>query len=167
MNLSASLSLTPKGVDEVTDRTYKLNIRKRSVLILLKNPQAIELILEKVVFPQEEVLEAIKELADDGFLIVSGGEVPRGVFTGPDSDSGGSYHLLNDIILSEAKFLLVDFCVDSFGTQSQGFVDELGACKNEATLQFCLRHIHAATDKLCPDRLPVLQKVIAEINATA
>jgi hypothetical protein len=165
MNLSASLSLTPKGVEEALNRAYKLNIRLRSVLILLGKPQTLEYVLQmrQALFNHEEIIELINELANEGFVHVNGGTVPRA--TSPVS--GGKIQLLDGIIISEAKFLLVDFCVDSFGTQSQTFVDELGGCKNEKNLQLCLKNIYAATEMHSPDRLPGLLKIIEEINATA
>jgi hypothetical protein len=164
MNLSASLSLTPKGVDEALNRTYKLNIRQRSILILLGKPQTIENILQKQqIFNQDEIIELINQLANEGFVAINGGTMPRAAASAPS----GNIQLLDGIIISEAKFLLVDFCVDSFGTQSQTFVDELGGCKNEKNLQLCLKNIYAATEANSPDRLPVLLKIIEEINATA
>lgn len=165
MNFSASVSLTPKGVEEALNRAYKLNVRLRSVLILLGKPQTIEYILQmrQALFNHEEIIELINDLVDGGFVSVDGGAIPRAEV----SSSGGNIQLVDDIIISEAKFLLVDFCVDSFGTQSQTFVDEIGGCKNEKNLQLCLKNIYAATEKHSPDRLPVLLKIIEEINATA
>lgn len=164
MNSSASVSLTPKGVDEALNRTYKINIRQRSVLILLGKPQTIEYILQKQqLFDQDEVLEIINQLVSEGFIAVSGGTMPRAAATA----AGGNIQLMEGIVISEAKFLLVDFCVDSFGTQSQTFVDELGGCKNEKNLQLCLKNIYAAIEMHSPDRLPVLLKIVGEINATA
>ena len=81
--------------------------------------------------------------------------------------SGGAFYLKEDIILSEAKFLLTDFCVDCFGTQSQSFVDEISESKNVKSLLHCLRSIHAATEKQFPQQLSVLQDVVREINETA
>ena len=164
MNSSPSVSLTPKGVDEALNRTYKINIRQRSVLILLGKPQTIEYVLQKQqLFNQDEVMEIINQLVSEGFVAVSGGTIPHA--SAPAS--GGNIQLKEGIVISEAKFLLVDFCVDSFGTQSQTFVDELGGCKNEKNLQLCLKNIYAAIETHSPDRLPTLMKIIGEINATA
>jgi hypothetical protein len=164
MDLSASLSLTPKGVDEVLNRACKLSVRQRSILLLLGKPQTLEYIFKKLqIFDHEEIMEVISNLSSEGFVEVSGGTMPRA--TAPAS--GGNIQLLDGIIISEAKFLLVDFCVDSFGKHSQKFVDELGGCKNERHLQTCLKNIRMATEEHSPDRLAVLLKVIADINATA
>lgn len=166
MNLSDTLSLTPKGVDEALNRTYKLNIRHRSVLILLGKPQTVEHVLQKQqqLFNQDEVIQIINELAVEGFVDINGGTGARAAVS---PAAGSNIQLLDGIIISEAKFLLVDFCVDSFGTQSQTFVNELGGCKNEKNLQLCLKNIYAATEANSPDRLPILLKIIEEINATA
>ncbi|OIQ99481.1 hypothetical protein GALL_184180 [mine drainage metagenome] len=166
MNLSDTLSLTPKGVDEALNRTYKVNIRQRSVLILLGKPQTVEYVLQKQqqLFNRDEVIQIVNELAGEGFVDINGGTVARAAAS---LSSGSNIQLLEGIIISEAKFLLVDFCVDSFGTQSQTFVDELGGCKNEKNLQLCLKNIYAATEANSPDRLSILLKIIEEINATA
>lgn len=165
MNLSASLSLTAKGVDEALNRTYKVNIRLRSVLILLGKPQTIEYVLQKQqLLDKEEVIAIINQLVSEGFVYAEGGTIPRATSS---AASGGNIRLLEGIVISEAKFLLVDFCVDSFGTHSQTFVDELGACRNEKNLQLCLKNIYAAIEMHSPDRLPILLKIVAEINATA
>ncbi len=164
MKLSASLSLTPKGVEEVLNRTYKLNFRQRSVLILLGKPQTIDHIIQKLqIFSQDEVIEVIRDIENGGFIAVNGGAIPRA--TAPAS--GGNIQLLDGIIITEAKFLLVDFCVDSFGTQSQEFIDEIGSCENKNNLQLCLKKIYATTEMHAHDRMPILLKIIAEINATA
>ena len=164
MNLSASVSLTPKGVDEALNRTYKIHIRQRSVLILLAKPQSVEYILQKQqLFKQDEVFEIINQLINEGFVEINGGGMQRS--SAPIA--GGNMQLLEGIIISEAKFLLVDFCVDSFGTKSQAFVDEIGGCKNEKSLQLSLGNIYSAIETQSPDRLPLLMKIVAEINATA
>jgi hypothetical protein len=165
MKLSASLSLTPKGVDEALNRVHKISARQRSVLILLGTPQTVEHVIgrRESLFNHDEILETIIELVDGGFVSVDGEPAARPVL----SASGEIIQIANDIILSEAKFLLVDFCVDSFGTQSQKFVDQIGACKNERNLQLCLKNIYVVTESQSPDRLPALMRVITEINETA
>lgn len=164
MDLSASLSLTPKGVDEVSNRTCKLGVRQRGILLLLGKPQTLEYIFIKLqIFDHEEIMEVISNLSNEGFVEVRGGAMPRA--TAPTS--GRNIQLQDGIIISEAKFLLVDFCVDSFGKHAQKLMDELDGCKNEKHLQTCLKNIHAAIEEHNPSRLAVLLKVITDINATA
>jgi len=165
MKLSASLSLTPKGVDEALNRVHKVNVRLRSVLILLGTPQTVEQVISKrqALFSTDEILEIILELVDGGFVSAEGEPIPRPVV----SASGEIIQIADDIIVSEAKFLLVNFCVDSFGTKSQTFIDQIGACKTVKNIQLCLKNIYAVTESQIPDRLPDLMKVITEINKTA
>ncbi len=86
--------------------------------------------------------------------------------TAPLSNSG-TLQLLEDIVLSEAKYLLVDFSVDSFGTRSQAFADEIGACRSVEALMTCLHKVHTETQNRCPERLPALTAVVKAINDTA
>ena len=180
MDLSASLNLTEKGLDEVKRRMYKLSIRKRSVLILLEQPHTVEHLLQKTVLHRDELMLEIENLVRDGFLrlgLASSGsdQVMPAVNSAPGGpaepvvipDDGSFFHLDEDIILSEAKFLLTDFCVDSFGTQSQAFVDEISACRSPETLGSCLRKIFAAADAQRKDRIPTLISLIKTINETA
>lgn len=162
MNLSGcSISLTPKGVDEAMNRTYKVNVKYRSVLIHLgTRPQSVDTALQMhSVFEPEEIIEAISGLIREGFVALHEVETAAA--------SGAGVKLQDGFIVSEAKFLLVDFCVNSFGTQSQKFVEEIGKCRSEQSLQICLKNIYALTQSDHPDRLPSLHKAIAEINQTA
>ncbi len=175
MDLSANLHLTQKGEDEVKRRAYKLSMRKRSVLILLDKPKPIDHVLAKSVFPQNEVIEEIEALIQDGFIASSGAvaaprpAAPISPVAAPAVSpvSNESFNLDDEIIVSEAKFMLTDFSVDSFGTQSQVFVDAIRACKKVQDVRLCLSGILAATEKQCPNRVPVLLGLINEINETA
>ena len=170
MDLSANLHLTQKGEDEVKHRAYKLSMKKRSVLILLDKPKPVEHVLAKSVFPRNEVLEELEGLIQDGFISLGGEVIVRPAATvspAVPSVSNEKLHLDDEIIVSEAKFMLTDFSVDSFGTQSQAFVDAIRACKKVQDIRLCLSGILAATEKQCPNRVPVLLGLINEINETA
>ena len=166
MNSSVSLHITQKGVDEIQRRVYKLNIKKRSVLILLETPHTVEEVMHKTVFPHSEIAEEILALIQDGFIRQGGNEealAPAPGITAPPQ----SLNLDDEIILSEAKFLLSDFCVDSFGTQSKGFGEDIRACHDVEHIRLCLNQIFDLTGKHCPDRLPRLLEIVKEINDTA
>lgn len=168
MDQSASLSITQKGADEIKNRTHKLSMRKRSVLILLEKPRTVEQVLSKSVFHSDEIIDEIQTLVGEGFIALGGEAAQFALETAPVSSAGGnSFQLDDEIILSEAKFLLIDFCVDSFGTQSQAFTDQIRACKSAGNLSACLASIFATAEKQCPDRLPALRKLVKEINETA
>ncbi|HWR81429.1 MAG TPA: hypothetical protein VN303_14655 [Pseudomonas sp.] len=141
------------------------------MLILLDTPKSIQHILDKSVFPDSEVLEEINTLIREGFISVSGeAAAPHSDASRPvqaAAASGDRIHLEDEIILSEAKFLLTDFAVDSFGTHSQAFVNEIRACKGVKDLRLCLSTIFAAAEKQCPQQLPALLGLVREINETA
>jgi len=160
LNLPTSLHITPKGEDEIKRRVYKLDMKKRSLLILLGRPQSIEYLANKTVLLQEEFNATIIALIQDGF-VAAGGATANSITAGP------AIHIEDDVILSEAKFLLTNFCVDSFGTDSQGFVDTIRSCKSVNDVRYQLNTIHAAAEKRCPAQLSTLHNVISEINATA
>jgi hypothetical protein len=177
MDLTTNLQITQKGEDEVKRRVFKLNMKKRSVLILLDKPKPIQLLLAKSVFPQNEIIEEIEALLRDGFVSLCGVTAPEpippimtaaapAVAPGMASASG-IFHLNDEIMLAEAKFMLYDFSVDSFGTKSQAFADNIRACSSVKDLENCLRGIYTATEAKCPNRIPVLLGVIKEINETA
>lgn len=170
MNFSTSLQLTSKGADEVARRIYKLSLKKRSVLILLDQAQTIDYILRKSVFPREEIVEEIRALLHDAFIAIYGDETRRSddkpkLAATPTAD--GAFLLDPEISLSEAKFLLIDFCVDRFGTQSDTLVEQIRACKREKDLSFCLGKTFAVVEKQCPASLPDLRQLVGKINETA
>jgi hypothetical protein len=173
LNLSSSLHITPKGDDELKRRVYKLDMKKRSLLILLSRPQSIENLASKTVLPQEEFNAAIITLIQDGF-VSTGGAVANSDFAASSHSNSQStaaaslaIYIEDDVVLSEAKFLLTNFSVDSFGTDSQAFVDKIRSCKSVGDVRHHLNTIHAAVEERCPAQLPTLHDVIREINATA
>jgi hypothetical protein len=166
VDTSASLHITPKGVEEVQHRVYKLNIKKRSILIQLEKPHTIEQILHNTVFPHKEIIEEIESLLREGFMRLGGSnEVPEPQKN--DASTQKSLSLDDEIIVSEAKFLLSDFCVDSFGTQSKELAEEIRACHDVECVRSFLNKTYALTEKQSPKQLPRLMEVIKEINDTA
>lgn len=173
MDLSASVRLTPKGEDEVKHRTNRLSVRKRSLLLLLDKPQTLEYLFKKTVLHQEEADAEVQSLLREGFIAVGDGAG----FTAPGPAAakpppappapGAAFRLKDDIVVSEAKFLLIDFCVDSFGTNSEAFCNDVRACHSVAAVAASLGAIVAAAEKQCPQRLPALARLVEEINATA
>jgi hypothetical protein len=170
VDASITLYNTPKGTDEIQHRTHKLNIKKRSLLILLETPHTIEEVMRKTVFPHNEVADEILALIQEGFIRQgSSDEAPSLGSAGSQGPSASPQMLQldNEIILSEAKFLLSDFCVDSFGTQSKGFAEDIRACQDVDHIRQCLNKIFALTSKHCPEHLPRLLDIVKEINDTA
>ncbi len=163
MDSSTRLSITAKGEDELKHRIYKLSIRKRSVLVSLEAPHTVAQVVERSVFQEDEILDEIRALENEGFIALEGATAP----TRRDERQRGRFELKDDIVLSEAKYLLIDFCVDSFGTHAQALADGIRVCKTPESLAKSLETLVKAAEKQCPDRLPALFKIIQEINETA
>lgn len=163
MEASTRLSITAKGEDELKHRLYKLSIRKRSVLVSLETPHTVAQVVERSVFQEDEILDEIRTLTGEGFVSMEGAEAaPR-----HGDQQRGRFELNDAIVLSEAKYLLIDFCVNSFGTHAQTFADGIRVCKTAESLAKSLETLAKAAEKQCPDRLPALFKIIQEINETA
>lgn len=168
MKLTQSLSLTQQGIDEVKSRLYKLSMKKRSVLILLERPQTIQYVMEKAVFAQTELSEEIAALLKDGFLKLGDlAEAPEEKPQAAPPPSGDGLFIEEEIVLSEARFLMVNFCVDVFGTNSQELLESLRQCKNVSQFTACVKRIYEATKSLYPEQVKTLHAVIKEIKQGA
>lgn len=163
-----NLHITQKGQEEVRRRAFKLSLKKRSVLFLLDKPKSLAHVLAKSIYPRIEIVEEIAALVEDGFIEFAEDAIARhSPPVSSSTEAKGAVHLDDEIILSEAKFKLTDFSMDSFGMQSQAFVDAIRACNNVKDLELCLSAIFAATGKHCPDRLPILVGLVKEANESA
>lgn len=176
MDLTQSLSLTPKGEDELKNRVYKLNMKKRNVLILLQQPRTIQYVTDKAVFDAKELLEEIVTLVKEGFLKLSGeGGIDTASLSGVGAQAekpkpipfDGNLTISEDIILSEARFLMVDYCVEVFKTNSTKFVEKLGVCKTVEEFTQCALEICEVTKSKYPEYAPAFHGVLKEINSTA
>lgn len=191
MDQSAILRMTDKGTDEVAHRTFKLGIKLRSVLLLLSKPQSVQYAFQKSVFPKEEVQEAIDALVQQGFVVLEdappasaapsapaaapaappapAAPVPPAAQAAAAQPAGmrDDWHLDPEIILSEAKFLMIDFCVDCFGMQAEKLTEDIRACKAVGTLGNLLKELITMVSKQKPDQLNALRETVRKINETA
>ena len=165
MDSSTRLAITSKGEEEIQHRLHKLSIRKRSVLVSLEKPHTVQQILERSVFQEDEILDEIQSLLQNGFVSLDSQEAA--LTAAQKKRDKDRFELDEEIVLSEAKYLLIDFCVDSFGTQAQTFSNGVRGCKTPEALGKYLRTIAEAAEKQCPERAPTLFKIIQEINETA
>ena len=178
MNLTQNVSLTPKGEEELQKRVYKLDMKKRNVLILVRQPRTVQYVLDKAVFDTKELLEEIIALVKEGFLNLGGGEgaaadMPASAAASKPVEpvtaaksAEDTFTIRPNIILSEARFLMVDYCVEVFKTNSPKFVEKLGASKTVEAFAACVREIAEVTRASYPAHLATLQTVITEINQT-
>ena len=186
------LRITNKGGDEVARRTYRLGIRLRSVLLLLSKPQSIAFVLQKSAFPPDQVLAAIDTLTKEGFIVSVEVSQPESVeavepyapyhaqsmfpseptghgspTTPPNLPTPDEWLLDPAAVLSETKFLLVDFCVDCFCMLSEKLAEDIRACQSIGELCKPLPELIAMTSTQEPDRLAALREVIRKANETA
>ena len=191
MDQSAILRMTDKGTDEVAHRTFKLGIKLRSVLLLLSKPQSVQYAFQKSVFPKEEVQEAIDALVQQGFVVLEDAppasaapSAPAAAPAAPPAPAApvplaaqaaaaqpaamrDDWHLDPEIILSEAKFLMIDFCVDCFGMQAEKLTEDIRACKAVGALGNLLKELIIMVGKQKPDQLNALRDTVRKINETA
>lgn len=147
---------------------YKIGMKKRSLLILLERPQTVEALLKKSVLQEPECLEEIQTLLGEGFIsLESDGTVQSPAILMPAAPAKAGFYLVDDIILSEAKFLLVDFCVDHFGTHSKTFVDEIRTSVSLEGIRKCLDKVAEQVERQDAKLTSPLLGLVREINDTA
>jgi len=83
------------------------------------------------------------------------------------ADAADPMRLDGEISLSQARFMLSEFCLNQFGVQSQEFVDAVNRCGDVASLQKVLSLIRTEMLNRHRDRLPLLIACVREINDTA
>ena len=176
-----SLFLTPKGAEELRSRVHGLDVTARNILYLIQlGSTTAETILRRSIFPQDAVVDRLRRLLGNQFVAVAppgkgkGKGKGKGVLPqaadGPDLDSAPALEqppLEAGVSLSQARFLLSDFCLDQFGTQGSGLVDAASLAVDVPGLQQVLNRIRIEVQSRCPDRLTLLLSCVREINKTA
>jgi len=85
----------------------------------------------------------------------------NGSFATPSSE----YPMLDTgISVSQARFVLCDFCLDQFGMRAQPFIDAINATSDVAGLQDVLDRITREVRKQRRENMPALLSRIREIN---
>jgi hypothetical protein len=168
-------TLTLKGVEELSTRTYRLDVRLRNILFLVQKGSAtFEAILQNSIFPQEEVLERVRGLINDKFIALTPAgvptpaapTVPAGAAAAPNTVApaaapslaatqttsglraptrigGDAFPALEaGISLSQARFVLCDFCLDEFGAGAPEKTERINAATALGTLQRALDDIY-------------------------
>jgi hypothetical protein len=189
-------ALTPKGVEELALRTHGLNTRLRNILFLIqKGTPTVEAILQNSIFPHEEVIEKLRGLLKERFVELVAGlshaPPPSGAAPEQRTVGGGSTRsetaamaaepataappasapafptLRSGVSMSQARFVLCDFCLDQFGTNAQPLLDAIEDAADVAKLQHLLDGITAQMRQHLKDQLPALMAKVREINETA
>ncbi|MGB0129524.1 MAG: hypothetical protein WBP72_17925 [Rhodocyclaceae bacterium] len=171
MQMSDTLLITQRGSQEIRDRLGDLDSKAKSILLALSAaPRTIGELLGNLPVERAEALIRIDSLLKDGLVSSRGvasrsqaqpGQTERGA--GP----GGGLELKDGIFMSEARFLLTDFCVDVFGADSEKLTMAVESANGATGLGRCLREIAALVGQKHPDALPTLSRIVVAINETA
>jgi hypothetical protein len=229
--------LTRKGLEELAQRTYRLDARLRNILFLIqKGTPTVDGILENSIFPQDEVVEKLRGLVRDQFVALDGSgpgtlsERPATLSERPatlsapvtvndamaiaaaatahrhhaaetlervsamarvttmartasarnhpgpttinpvmradpvDTVSSEFPQLDAGISVSQARYILSDFCLDQFGTKGQPLIDAIGKAVDVERLQQVLDRITREVRKQRRPQMPELLSRIREIN---
>lgn len=188
---STHFVLTLKGTEELTARTYRLDLKLRNLLFQIQRGTAtVEALLQNSLFPREEVVEKLRMLLKDQFVALGNGGAAApakapGTITrapptleinetlesaGPVTRSRGAASpfltLHPEVSLSQARFVLCDFCLDVFGMTAQEIIDPINACTDVAALQHVLDRISMQLQRSAPDQVQSLAARVKEINDT-
>lgn len=163
MNPATVLTLTRKGTDEVAHRTHRLAIRMRCVLLLLQKPRPVTELLQKLAIPADEVILVINSLLQHEFVRV--GEAADRT-ADVEGDWNAETAIGDGILLSEAKFLLIDFCVDCFGTRSQKYAEEIRKCQSAERFRQLVGELYSRSKEFGPSGVFAFQETIRRISET-
>jgi len=173
MDKAASLRLTPAGEQVLLHRTHKLSIKQRSLLILLTAPQSVGQLLERTILPAAEFFGEMRSLIEGGFVAPDVHPAPSaktGQVKVPPVGQGNPGHetptpaFKEGLVLSEAKFLLVDFCIDVFGTDAPALIDRIQSCDNIQEFSTCYAKVWSLVKKHRPGQSSKMELLIQAIN---
>jgi hypothetical protein len=188
--------LTLKGTEELAMRTYRLDVKVRNILFLIqKGTPTVEAILQNSIFPREEVVEKLRGLLKEQFVALNGGPSPATGAAPSPADAleapprpatidipapetigaqpfarttASSFPTLDPgVSVSQARFVLCDFCLDQFGMKAQPLIDAINATGDVQELQHVLDSVTAEIRKHCGDQLPALTARVREINQSS
>jgi len=188
--------LTLKGTEELAMRTYRLDVRVRNILFLIqKGTPTVEAILQNSIFPRDEVVEKLRGLLREQFVALGGAPSPAPAASGasarPESletpsrpstiqipapetigasfarTTSSSFPTLDPgVSISQARFVLCDFCLDQFGTKAQPLIDAIDGSIDVPELQHVLDSVTTEIRKHRKEQLPALMARVQEINQT-
>jgi hypothetical protein len=183
--------LTLKGSEELTSRTYRLDVKLRNILFLIQKGSAtFESILQNSIFPPDEVVDRVRSLVNEKFIALSGGSppaeaeraaapaapAPADAAAGPSTGlraptripAAQSFPALDPgASLSQARFLLCDFCLDTFGTKGQDRIDAVNGATGMGAVQRVLDDIYEdLRARNARDAITALAARVREINET-
>jgi hypothetical protein len=171
MNLSDTLLITERGTVEVRDRLADLDSKARSILLALgAAPRTIGDLLSNLPLERADALLRIDALLKEGLVNRRRGEsraVAQAQQKAESVSAASGLELEAGIFVSEARFLLTDFCVDALGSEADKLVRALEAANGVDGLRRCLQDIAARLASHDPAAMPSLHRIVATVNGTA
>ena len=150
--------ITDKGSDELVNRTNRLDLRKRSVLISLataREARTVSDIVNKSVCGEDEVLKHVAFLRDGGYVSIE----TREPVVMADITLDGK------IAVPRAKFQLIEFCKQNFESmESRIFINEIKACKSKGELVDCIVSITSYAKSKSEECNAALNNLMADID---
>jgi hypothetical protein len=133
MNLDATLSKTPKGMEEVETRKYRLETRLRSLLIMVNGKETAGELVQK--FAQvRDVTPALEKLLAEGF-IAEAADAPAA----PGKAPGGAS-------FEKTRAQLSNALSDALGPAADAICVKLEECRSAAELREFLASRKAVLD---------------------
>ena len=167
--ISGRLLLTPKGQDELVQNTHKFNLKKRSVLLLLKSSHQDTItfanLAKKGVLPVGELQPVLEELIKEAFVRVEDAAASAATAAAPVEMVPALFDEAVNLI--EARFLLNDFCLDVYKTAAPKYIQALAVCKSASELNAFVSELQKNIAATHPRSVQALALVIQEIKATA
>lgn len=169
---SVRLFLTSKGQMELVQNVHRLNLKKRSVLLLLKNNQQTPLsfseAIRKGVLPAAEIRPIVDELVREEFVRFEGNAGAMALQSQPVEVVAVPATWFDESInLSEARYLLNDFCLEIFKTQAARYAQPLAECKTVEALEAFVKDLRNKMETASPTSVERLDGVIQEIKDSA
>lgn len=170
--------LTAKGVDELSQRRYRLDARERNILFLIqKGTPTIEGILDNTIFPRDVVVERLQALVREQFVTAHPGSdalpaaprpatLPPAIAEAPMPRASSDFPQLDSgVSISQARFVLSDFCLDLFGTKGKPLIEALGEASDLESLQRALEQVTREVRRQRRSQMSALLARVREINA--
>ncbi|RJX32111.1 MAG: hypothetical protein C4516_05615 [Oxalobacter sp.] len=157
---------------ELVQNVHRLNLKKRSVLLLLKNNQQNPIsffeAVKRGVLPAAEMRPVVEELVKEEFVRLEGEGGAAVSITQPVAAVPVPVPGFDESInLSEARYLLNDFCLNTFKTQAARYAQPLAGCKTAETLYAFVKDLREKLVTASPSSIEKLDMVIQEIKDSA
>jgi len=118
---------TPKGIEEIERRTYRLPMRTRQVLIMVDGKRDYDTLV--AMFPDVTLRGVVQQLIDDGFITPLRKAAPAaaGVSAAPAVSAAARPSAIDEQRLKMARDVMISTLVTFVGPGSMGVITQLEA----------------------------------------